>query len=303
MKNKLFLRSPAKLNLFLEVLGKREDGYHNIFTLFQSIKLHDEIEIEEKRGKIEIIFYNQFVPERNTVSKTVELLNIKRGLRIKIFKNIPQKAGLGGGSSNAGVVLLGINELLKLNLSIDDMVKILSKVGSDTVFFLYGGTAIGEGRGEIIKSVDDFPRKLFLILLQTIGVSTPKIYSFLTEYGDKSKIYAHFLNGEYSKFYNRLEISAFNFYPHLLRVKERLKSYSSELVLMTGSGSSFFAFDRKEEKLIKMKKIFKNSLLVESLTKEEYYKYIGVSPSGKASDFGSDIRWFESTHPSFLNEK
>ncbi len=297
MKNKVFLRSPAKLNLFLEVLGRRVDGYHELFTLFQSIKFHDEIEIELKEGKAEVLFFNQSVPEENTVSKVLKKLNIKDGVRIKIIKNIPQGAGLGGGSSNSVVTLMGLNSVLELGLSFNEMEEIASGVGSDTVFFLYGGTAIGEGRGERIKPVSDFSKNYVIIVLQNYGLSTRKIYSFLTEYGDKSKIYAYFLKGEYSRFYNRLEAPAFKLYPELKRVKEMLLEEGLEIVSMSGSGSSIFGIDDDLEKLKRATRKFNFALIIELLKGEDYYSYIGVSPSGKASDFGSDIRRFESSHP------
>jgi len=159
--NSLILRSPAKLNLFLKVLNKRSDGYHNIVTLFERINLCDEISIKLiKEDSINIKCNNPHVPlgKKNIVNKVEATLkedfSIKTGVDIKISKNIPVAAGLGGGSSNAASVLLGLNKLWNLKLDQKRLMSYARSVGSDVGFFVSNSSwALGEDRGDNIKNL------------------------------------------------------------------------------------------------------------------------------------------------------
>ncbi len=287
--------SYGKLNLFLEITGKRRDGYHEIFSLFQTISIADKIIIEKKKGELEIEFSDNTIKinEDNTVVKAVKKLRVKKGLKIFIEKNIPAGSGVGGGSSNAAAILLMLNRFLNLGFSFSELWKMAMEIGSDVPFFLFGGSAIVMGRGEIIIPVSPPPYKYFLLKIPKINVSTRLVYENLTEYGDKSKIYAHFLEGKFNKFFNRLEKVAFKLYPELGEVKKRMLNLS-DFVLMSGSGASFFAGFRSEKDIPDKEDL----ILCKRIDREDYLFNFGASPSGKASGFGPDIRGFESSRPS-----
>ncbi len=290
--------SYGKLNLFLEITGKRKDSYHEIFSLFQTISIADEIIIERIKGGVDISFSDKSIKidETNTVVKAIKKLGIDKGVRIHIKKKIPAGSGLGGGSSNAAAVLILLNKLFNLNLSLKKLWEISKDIGSDVPFFLFGGTAIVMGRGEVVFPVSQTPYKYFLLKIPKINVSTKLVYDNLTEYGDKSKIYAHFLEGNFNRFFNRLEKSAFKLYSELGEVKKRMLKMS-DFVLMSGSGATIFAgFKDKKE----IPEAYDKELKIcRAIDREEYFLNFGASPSGKASGFGPDIRGFESSRPSF----
>jgi len=149
------LHSHAKINLYLEIVGPRSDGYTNVALVFQSIGLHDRITLTPDRG-ITISCNHPLVPTdaRNIVYTAVELVQkqagISEGVHIHIDKQIPVAAGLAGGSGNGAAVLVGLNQLWELNLSAQDLQSLAAKLGSDVPFCLQGGTALGYGRGEIL---------------------------------------------------------------------------------------------------------------------------------------------------------
>ncbi len=295
---KIEANSYGKLNLFLEITGKREDGYHEIFSLFQTISIADKIVIERKRGKVKIEFSdkNIKIDNKNTVVRAVNALGIREGIRIFIEKKIPPGSGLGGGSSNAAAVLLLLNNFLDLKIPFEKLWRIACKIGSDVPFFLFGGSALVMGRGEIVIPVSPTPHKYFLLKIPKINVSTKAAYENLTEYGDKSKIYAHFLGGNFNRFINRLEEVALKLYPELKEVKKEMLNLS-DFVLMSGSGASFFAGFKKRSNIPQKEGLY----LFEAINRENYFSNFGASPSGKASGFGPDIRGFESSRPSTKN--
>ncbi len=295
--NRIEANSYGKLNLFLEITGKREDDYHEIFSLFQTISIADRIIIEKGKGSIKIEFSdkNIKVDGKNTVVKAVNALGVKEGVRIFIEKKIPAGSGLGGGSSNAATVLLLLNNILDLKIPFEKLWEISCEIGSDVPFFLFGGAALVMGRGEIVVPVPTTPYRYFLLKIPKINVSTKSVYENLTEYGDKSKIYAHFLGGNFNRFINRLEEVAFKLYPELREVKKEMLNLS-DFVLMSGSGASFFAGFKEKSKIPQIKR--EDLYLFEVVDRKRYFSNFGASPSGKASGFGPDIRGFESSRPS-----
>src|SRR4051794_30813583 len=150
------LPSFAKINWTLRVLGKRDDGYHELYTVFQTVSLHDTLEFEES-DEVTLTCDEGAVPtdERNLVLRAAAALRERSGCstgaRINLSKRIPAPGGLGGGSSNAAVALVGLRRLWGLRASDADLHQILASIGSDVPFFLHGGTAVGTGRGEIIE--------------------------------------------------------------------------------------------------------------------------------------------------------
>lgn len=170
----------AKINLFLRILGKRKDGYHDIETLYHSISLSDQLLIEKRESGIVIECDNPDVPcdKNNLVAKAASILLSERkgGVAVRIEKQIPVGAGLGGGSADAAGALLGINQLLNLGLSLESLDKICSEIGSDVRFMLYGGCAVGRGRGNILDFLSPLPTLPVVLVKPPFMISTRCAY-------------------------------------------------------------------------------------------------------------------------------
>ncbi len=201
LKNKkIILKSPAKINLHLEVLGKRKDGYHELSMIMQSIDLSDFIEMEFNHfGKLNLDSNSNELSSNkdNLIIKTANILksqfpNKILGANIFLKKNIPIGAGLAGGSSNAAATLIGLNKLWELGLSKNSLHQLASQIGSDVPFFIEGGTQYCFGRGEILEKYK-FDSKYYLLLLKNpnVSISTSEVYS---KYYDKYK--STFLSSE-----------------------------------------------------------------------------------------------------------
>jgi 4-diphosphocytidyl-2-C-methyl-D-erythritol kinase len=180
------LTAPAKVNLFLKVLGKRKDSYHNILTLFDRITLADKIRISKTPEGIIVTSDKEITknPKDNLVYKAAELIlkrkKISSGVKIHIKKNIPIAAGLGGGSSDAASVLIGINKLFKLGISTKELMQMGSKLGADVPFFILNTPfAIGSGIGDRLKSVKSKARYWHLLINPGFPVSTKEVYESL----------------------------------------------------------------------------------------------------------------------------
>ena len=299
------LKSYAKINLGLEITGKRTDGYHNLTTIFQTIDISDSIEIRENRtGKIKLNGDDDSVEwnQTNTIAKIFDVIyktyNINAGFDIFVEKRIPPGSGLGGGSSNAAVILLFLNEYFKLKLKLDDLIKIGQKIGADVPFFLTGGTVLGEGIGEKITLMEDLDEKLIGIVIPKTKVSTPFIFSHfsLTSEPFRSKISTFLKSRNFSILENNLEKITFEFFPEIKEIKNKMLDFGCELVLMSGSGSAVYCI--AEEGIISMLiKSIPDILVTKTINRESYLKNIGAWPSGKAPVFGAGIRRFESSRP------
>lgn len=263
--NSIELKSPAKLNLFLKVIRKRPDGYHELKTIFERIDLADTIRLSpEPSGKISITCDHPQVPKgsKNLVHKIAALLKedfgIKEGVHIKIDKRIPVAAGLAGGSSNAATVLLGLNKLWKLRLDQNGLVNYARKIGSDVPFFLYDCSwALGTGRGDVIKRLD-LPVKLWHVLVvPKVKMLTPKVYGAmnlkLTKSGTDVNILTRYLGkndvrGVGSLLFNDLEGPIIHLKPNLLKIKEKMQSFDVAGVAFSGSGPSVFSVVESKQK-------------------------------------------------------
>lgn len=240
----------AKINLFLRVLRKRADGFHDIQTFFIPITLFDEITISPA-GETLLFCNKPDIPtdHNNIILKTDHILRQKYGLHdnyeILLEKNIPQGAGLGGGSSDAACYLRLVNEASKLGLNYDKMVDIMAQVGSDTAFFINPKPALGSGRGEILQTVDKLPQMFFIIINPNIHISTKKVYEnknlVLTD------VEVSFNLKKEITFYdvvnmmkNDLEGPVFALDFRIQKLSEDLKAETCGNVLMSGSGSSMF---------------------------------------------------------------
>jgi 4-diphosphocytidyl-2-C-methyl-D-erythritol kinase len=255
---RIVLRSYAKVNLGLHVLGKREDGYHELRTVFQTIRFHDRLEIElTRRQGIEFrTNCPQLEVGDNLVVKAAEALARHRGL-IFLDKRIPLGGGLGGGSSNAAVALLGLNQVLNLHLSPADLFEIGGGLGSDICFFFLGGTALGVGRGSEVYPLEEPAARPLLLVVPPFPVSTLNAYGrlslALTKRVNESMI-SVFCPGCLDHLYqgkligNDFEQVVFQDFPRLKQLQQELLRVGALDAGLTGSGSVVFGvFNSRQE--------------------------------------------------------
>lgn len=244
----LSLISPAKINLFLRILRRRPDGYHELASLFQAIDLHDILQIEvSDRDLLTCSDRSLPVDHTNLVSKAVHLFRSKTGISkkfvIHLQKNIPQQAGLGGGSSNAATTLWALNALCGNAKTAKELATWGAEIGSDVSFFLSQGTAYCTGRGEILREVAPLEHTSLWIVKPEKGLSTPLVYGKLNasqlKQRDPEEALSAFLSGT-PRYFNDLEHPAFEVMPELAALKQKLFDGEFTDVLMSGSGSSFF---------------------------------------------------------------
>lgn len=180
----LTIKAPAKINLTLEVLGKRPDGFHELCSVFQTVDLYDTLRIEAGHGFTFECDLPGWQAEKSLVRRVLDLLPAKNrsGVNIKIEKRIPLMSGLGGDSSDAAALLKGLNEFWQLKLSLEDLHKIALQLGSDVPFFLKGGTALVEGRGEKLTPLPPTNKSWVVVVIPNIPVEpgkTAKMYAAL----------------------------------------------------------------------------------------------------------------------------
>ncbi|WP_409303632.1 4-(cytidine 5'-diphospho)-2-C-methyl-D-erythritol kinase [Peribacillus sp. SCS-155] len=261
---KLMEKAPAKINLALDVLFKRPDGYHEVEMIMTTVDLADRIELKEIReDNIKIISHNRFVPDdsRNLAYQAAALLKerygVRKGVSITIEKNIPVAAGLAGGSSDAAAALRGLNRLWRLGLSLDELAEIGAEIGSDVSFCVYGGTAIARGRGEKIVHLPPPPKCWVVLAKPTLGVSTADIYKRLKLEGiDRPNvkkmveaIYENDLSKVCSNLGNVLEHVTLPLYPEVANIKEQMKTFGADAVLMSGSGPTVFGLVEHDSRM------------------------------------------------------
>jgi len=284
--NALVLYSYAKLNLYLEILNRRKDNYHNLITVFERINLTDKIILKPRPDKkINIICESCSVPKDNSnlCYASAKLLqdkfHINSGLDIKLIKRIPVSAGLGGGSGNAACVLLGLNRLWKLKLSQEKLASLARSIGSDVPFFVYNTAfAKGLGRGDRIKIIraKNCIKFWHIVVVPKIKVSTPFVYRKYDEYSRKKPVLSQIEDGYTRKagltrskynvniltlalkkndlsvmaglLFNSLERVTIKLHPQLERIKKTLSDLGLKSILMSGSGPAVFGIvsSRKE---------------------------------------------------------
>ena len=250
----IHLRSYAKINWTLDVLFRREDGYHELRTIYQTISLYDCIGLTITSGEIEITCNDPRVPcdETNLAHKAAALLReaagTKAGVRIEITKRIPVAGGLGGGSSNAGAVLLGLPRLWQVEVDQSRINEIAMALGSDVPFFLVGGTALGIGRGEEVYSLEQVDCDHLVLANPGFAVSTAAAYSKLSRLTRLEAVRIIPLTLLAAKGIPELPLAAGNdleevveaAYPEIAEVRHRLLSLGARGALMSGSGATVF---------------------------------------------------------------
>jgi len=251
----LSMKSCAKVNLGLRIVGKRSDGYHDVETILQTIDLSDEIEIDETSAGIEVVCDTPGVPEGHenlafaAAKMTLEAADSTRGVRIKIDKKIPSGGGLGGASSNAAATIKGLNRLFDLGLDEKKMCGIARILGSDVPFFIRGGTALATGRGDRLQRMDVKKQLNLVVVFPGFPISTGWAYqkanSGLTRPDFDIKILASALErGDLStlckRLYNSFEEVVFGHYPDLFDMKKMMLQLGALGALLSGSGSCVF---------------------------------------------------------------
>ncbi|MEO0232230.1 MAG: 4-(cytidine 5'-diphospho)-2-C-methyl-D-erythritol kinase [candidate division WOR-3 bacterium] len=259
----MIIKAYAKINLGLWIMGKREDGYHEIKTIFHPIDLYDEIEIN-KSELVKIKCDEGPEGDKNIAIKVLEELSKYKnkfyGAEIYIKKNIPIGGGLGGGSSDAASILKALNEIYLLNLTNEEMYNIAKKIGSDVPYFLDYGTMKGEGRGDILENISTDFKGNFFIFYPGFEINSAWAYSEIDKiYEDEEMI-----KKKEEKFYNVLkyleekkyeefikeiendfEKVIFKYYPFFVKIKDLLISKGAKKVMLAGSGSSLWAYFEK----------------------------------------------------------
>jgi 4-diphosphocytidyl-2-C-methyl-D-erythritol kinase len=247
--DRIALRSPAKINLCLSVLGKRADGYHEVRMVMQMVGLFDEIEISRADSGISVRCDSSAPSgEANLAWKAAaELLRFTGrdvGLAISIKKNIPVAAGLAGGSGNAAAVLAGGNRLLGTGLDRQGLAEIGAGIGMDVPFFFFGPTAEAAGRGEIVTPIAPPPAFPVLLVNPGFGTSTPEVYSRLnlrlTKKTDCTKIAGFAVRNIASGLHNDLESVTASAHPEILEIEEALLAAGALGARMSGSGPTVF---------------------------------------------------------------
>jgi len=258
-------KAPAKINLTLDVVGKREDGYHEVEMIMTMVDLADWLSFKDiDDNKILLESNSGVVPndERNLVYKAAKLIKetyrVQRGVHITLKKNIPVAAGLAGGSSDAAATLRGLNRLWSLSLSEKELLSLGEQIGSDVPFCVSGGTALVTGRGEKVKKLPSPPPGWVILAKMPKGVSTADVYGNLNwkdikEHPKTNEMIEVLEKGDFPQMtnllHNVLEDVTFQLYPRVLQLKEQISQFGADGVLMSGSGPTIFALVQKESRM------------------------------------------------------
>jgi 4-diphosphocytidyl-2-C-methyl-D-erythritol kinase len=262
---RISVKAPAKINLTLDVLAKRPDGYHEVEMVMTTVDLADRVDLTLRQdGAITLDCSASFVPDdiRNHAYKAAVLLReryqVRQGVHVYIDKQIPVAAGLAGGSSDAAAALRGLNQLWNLGLSLDELAAIGAEIGSDVPFCVYGGTALAKGRGEQITHLPA-PAPCWVILAKPpIGVSTADVYGNLrvqdiARHPSTERMIKAIREQDFSlmcrSMGNVLEEVTLAMHPQVRQIKELMAQSGADGVLMSGSGPTVFALVQKEAKV------------------------------------------------------
>lgn len=267
------LRAYAKVNLGLDVLGRREDGYHDVRMIMQNINLFDKLAIKKKAGKgIKVKTNLSYLPtdSNNLVYRAAALLidefDIDSFVDIDLYKFIPVAAGMAGGSADAAAVLYGMNELFGLKLSLEELMKRGVKLGADIPYCLMGGTVLAEGIGEKLTRLKACPDCYFVVAKPPFSVSTKLVYDNLVIDGNTlhpdidgimSAIDNQDVKGIASRLSNVLETVTAKEYPDIEGIKDKMREYGALNALMSGSGPTVFGIFEDKEKAAECNRILR----------------------------------------------
>lgn len=262
---KVFEKAPAKINLSLDVLHKREDGYHEVEMVMTMVDLADRIEMQElPRDTIIISSQAGYIPldEKNLAFQAAKLIkdryDVKQGVYIHLDKKIPVAAGLAGGSSDAAAALRGLNRLWKLNIPTEDLQRLGAELGSDVPFCVTGGTAVARGRGEKLEPIESPPQCWVVLAKPPINVSTSEIYGKLRanaiqHHPSTARVIEAIQQKRFDHLCdnlgNVLEEVTLDLYPEVRQLKDCMIRLGADGVLMSGSGPTVFGLVSKEAKV------------------------------------------------------
>ncbi|HAR6141414.1 TPA: 4-(cytidine 5'-diphospho)-2-C-methyl-D-erythritol kinase [Staphylococcus pseudintermedius] len=257
----IYETAPAKINLTLDTLYKRDDGYHEVEMIMTTIDLSDRLSFEKRNdSRIVLKVDETFIPsdDRNLAYRAALLMKetyqIKQGVTITLEKNIPVAAGLAGGSSDAAATMRGMNRLFELNRSLDELSELSAAIGSDVPFCVYGTTALCKGRGEILEILPKTPSAWVIVAKPQAGLSTPEIYGGLdlsqpfpvhTEQCLKA-IEENDYDALCKSLSNRLEPVSMQLQPEIAKIKTNMLNNGADGALMSGSGPTVYGFAQRE---------------------------------------------------------
>ena len=260
---KITIHAMAKINLGLDVLRRRENGYHDVKMIMQNVNIYDTLEfikLQEPVIKVKTDSMDLPVDENNLIYKAAKLLfekgGVTEGVEITLTKRIPIAAGMAGGSTDAAAALVGANRLFHLGLTVEELKNIGVKIGADVPYCIEGGTALSEGIGEILTKLPDAPGCFVVVAKPEISVSTKYVYenlhaNELTYHPDidgmVDAIKQGDLEGVCKRMENVLETVTEAKYPVISQIKSLLKEAGAENALMSGSGPTVFAIFKEEE--------------------------------------------------------
>ena len=247
-------RSFAKINLHLEVLGRRDDGYHELVTVFQSIDFYDllTVELRGRNVDLEVVRGNVPTGAGNLAAQAAQVFLDRWapgiGVRLVLDKRVPLGGGLGGGSSNAATVLLALQDLLASPAPPAELCRVAASLGADVPYFLVGGTALGKGRGDEVEALPDLPEEAVTLVIPKTSISTAEVFASidqLTAHSRRSSICA-LIGGEYTGSladldgWNDLQAIVLNKYPEVARAYSAVESHLSQTARLSGSGATLF---------------------------------------------------------------
>ena len=282
------LRALAKINLGLDILGKREDGYHEVRMIMQTIQMYDVLEMKKKKEPgISLSVNYPFIPndERNLVYKAAKLLmdefQIEQGVSIRLDKFIPVAAGMAGGSSDAAAALVGMNRLFKLGLSEQDLMDRAVNIGADVPYCVMRGTALAEGIGEKLTRISQVPDCFVLIGKPGINVSTKAAYESLqldkiSSHPDIDGMIGDIERGDLlamtQKMGNVFEPGIIEKYPVIGEIKALMESHGALKAMMSGSGPTVFGIFDDREKMEAAAEVLRESRLAKTVFATEVTK-------------------------------
>ena len=265
---KVYEKAPAKINLLLDVLHKRDDGFHEVEMIMTMVDLADRLTMEElPRDGIIISSQAGYIPldEKNLAFQAARLIkeryNVRKGVYIHLDKHIPVAAGLAGGSSDAAAALRGLNRLWGLNIPQDELCRLGAELGSDVPFCVTGGTAVARGRGEKLEPIANPPQCWVVLAKPPINVSTADVYgrfraAGLREHPSTSAMRSAIERGSFADVCaglgNVLESVTLELYPEVRQMKKTMQRLGADGVLMSGSGPTVFGLVAKEAKVARI---------------------------------------------------
>ncbi|MBN2206502.1 MAG: 4-(cytidine 5'-diphospho)-2-C-methyl-D-erythritol kinase [Candidatus Aminicenantes bacterium] len=279
------IKSFAKINLGLEVLAERPDGYHEIRTVFQSVGLFDVLRISPRAEPVLALAGSDPAvawDETNLIARAARLLReaygVRRGAEIFVEKNIPPGTGLGGGSSNAAMALWGLSRLWGLPEDKPGLLSLAGRLGADVPYFLEGGLCLGTGRGDVLTPLPERISRHCLLVLPPFPVPTALVYGnldpALTSEGKAGRIDAFLRTDELGVLDNGLEETIFRLFPRIEGIKSLLQSLGPEVSLVSGSGSAVFGLFRERQTAEAALATVRNELpavLVEFVSRRRYW--------------------------------